>query len=322
MSAVRIRLLGGFELEFENQRTQRFPSRKARDLFAYLVLHRNSLHSREQLAGLFWGDVDDEHARRSLNTALWRARQMLPALHQDAAAQHVLRVTPREIGINNASKVWIDAAEFESRCALAEQSADREQQIALYAQAVSFYQGDLLPDCYEDWCIVERERLQYRYLGALSRLVRHHSAAGDHQLAIGYANRILACDPLREEVHRDLIRFHLAAGQTAAAVRQYRACEEVLRSELGTEPLPETRQILAAALAAPARAEPKPIAAAKPTRSGISAQQLLELAELCEQTRARLVEAARLLDRASSKPANRVRDAKDIPLGIRFAVGS
>src|SRR5260370_36036238 len=78
----------------------------------------------------------------------------------------------------------------------------------------------------------------------------HNTAMSEYDLAIDCARRILGCDPLREEVHRDLMRLHLTAGQPAAAMRQYRLCEELLRQELAVEPAPETRALLAPILGA------------------------------------------------------------------------
>ena len=99
-------------------------------------------------------------------------------------------------------------------------------------------------DCYEDWCLVERERLGRLYLGALGQLLTFHSQRQEYDAAMDCALRVLACDPLREEVHRDLIQLYLDAHQPAAALRQYRACEEVLRRDLGVDPMPETRALL------------------------------------------------------------------------------
>src|SRR6185312_9386448 len=72
VSTLRIRLFGSLDLERGGQPLERLPSRKARDLFAYLALQRQSNHAREQLAGVFWGDSDEDKARQALNTTLWR----------------------------------------------------------------------------------------------------------------------------------------------------------------------------------------------------------------------------------------------------------
>jgi DNA-binding SARP family transcriptional activator len=243
VSTLRIRLFGSLDLERDGQSLARFPSRKVRDLFAYLTLNRETAHPREQLAGLFWGDSDDDKARHSLNTALWRLNGVLTDGVGDRGRAQ-LRITPQEIGFNPVADFWLDIAEFESRCALADACTAPDQQAVLFKQAVSFYTGDLLPDCYEEWCIEERERLQCLYLRALGELLKYHAKRRCFDAAIDSARRILAVDSLREEVHRELIQLYLATGQTASALRQYRVCEELLQRELAVAPMPETQAML------------------------------------------------------------------------------
>ena len=44
--------------------------------------------------------------------------------------------------------------------------------------------------------------------------------------------RLIAADPLREDVHANLMRFFAAAGRPSEALRQYRDLERILRDEL------------------------------------------------------------------------------------------
>ncbi len=305
MSTLRIRLLGSLDLERDGRALDRFSSRKARDLFAYLAIQRQATHGRDHLAGTFWGDSCDDKARHALNTTLWRINKVLGA-DEGGRQNGYLRVSQRDIGFNAASDVWLDVAEFESRCAAAEQTANVAEQIALYQQAVSFYRGELLPDCYEDWCVIERERLQSLFVRALSRLMGHHAQRADHEQAIECGRRILGCDQLQEEVHRDLIQLYLDSGQPSAALRQYRTCEELLRHELAIEPALETRALLARILGLRQRpvpiGEPRSAAwiAPRSDMAGVAAQ-LEELTATCESLRVGLAHATELLARLTDE---------------------
>ena len=245
---LRIKLFGSLELERDGRPLARFASRKSGELFAYLALNRKAPHTREHLAGVFWGDSAEERARHALNTTLWRINRVLEPPESAASDAAICAITPQHIGFNAASDSgWTSP---NSRPAASSPSRRGADQFALYAQAVNLYRGDLLADCYEDWCIVERERLQGLYVRALAHLMAHNSSHAEYDLAIDCARRILGCDPLREEVHRDLMRLHLEAGQPAAALRQYRQCEDMLRDELGVDPAPETRALLTPILGA------------------------------------------------------------------------
>jgi DNA-binding SARP family transcriptional activator len=240
----------------------------------------------------------EERARHTLNTTLWRINRVLEPSDTPAGGRGHLRVSPQHIGFN-ATGVWLDVAEFESRCLLAEQTDALEQRFALYSQAIQLYRGDLLSECYEDWCIVERERLQGLYVRALAYIMAYNSQKSDYDRAIDCARRILSCDPLREEVHRDLMRLHLDAGQPAAALRQYRQCEDLLRHELGVQPAPETRALLTPILDATTHPDPSP-RSAPPRDLTVLSARIADLSAACEAASAQLAEAMTLLRELTS----------------------
>jgi DNA-binding SARP family transcriptional activator len=54
----------------------------------------------------------------------------------------------------------------------------------------------------------------------------------------------VAGEPLRESAHRALIRVHLQEGNRVEAIRQFTACKNILRDELGVEPSAELCEAL------------------------------------------------------------------------------
>ncbi|HEY5876424.1 MAG TPA: bacterial transcriptional activator domain-containing protein, partial [Ilumatobacteraceae bacterium] len=95
--------------------------------------------------------------------------------------------------------------------------------------ALAWYRGDLLPgDRYEEWATDRRERLQLRRLDVLR-------VAGEWR-------EVAELDPTDEDAHVELMRRHLAAGDSAAALRQYDHLERVLERELAMGPGAAARQ--------------------------------------------------------------------------------
>ena len=264
MGTLEIRLFGTLRVQRPGRPVRQFPTKRVKDLFSYLLIHRHTLHPREVLADLFWDGAKEHNPRRCLNTALWRLQRVLG--DPEPGSHPYLRVDAQRIGFNTASDSRLDVAEFESRGLWAEQigPATPEQQAALYQQQVDLYQGDLLVDCYEEWCLAERERLQRLHLRALGVLVDYHTGRAAHQQAIDCALRLLAADPLREDVHRKLIGAYLASQQPADARRQYQACLALLERELGVGPAPETEALLRPILRAAGGGSP--IGPAQPAR--------------------------------------------------------
>jgi pimeloyl-ACP methyl ester carboxylesterase len=98
---------------------------------------------------------------------------------------------------------------------------------------------------FEEWALFRREALRSRLVQALERLIEREFAAEDTRAAIAAATRLAGLDPLSESAQRQLIRAHLKAGDRAAAERQYEACAQLLKSDLGVAPDAQTRALMA-----------------------------------------------------------------------------
>ena len=93
--------------------------------------------------------------------------------------------------------------------------------------------GQLLPDWYEDWVEIERERLCELRAHALEALCHRLTTAGRFGEATEAGLAAVRDEPLRESAHRVLIGVHLAEGNRAAALHQYRAFALLLHEEVG-----------------------------------------------------------------------------------------
>ena len=75
------------------------------------------------------------------------------------------------------------------------------------------YRGDyLVEDLYEDWTMIERERLSNAHMDMLGRLAEHYIEAGRHQEGIGACYRVLEKDRCHEDSYRLLMRATPASG--------------------------------------------------------------------------------------------------------------
>jgi tetratricopeptide (TPR) repeat protein len=101
------------------------------------------------------------------------------------------------------------------------------------------------PHSYDEWVIPIRERLHQMYLEALDQLVDLIEQSDDRRTAIGYAERRLQQDTLREISYRRLMHLHALNGDRGSALRVYHDCASMLERELGAEPGPDTRAVYA-----------------------------------------------------------------------------
>lgn len=228
---LSIRLLGGFQLVQGQSPVATITSPGLQSLLAYLVLHAGIPQSRSQLAFLFWPDSSEAQARSHLRTSLHRLRRGL------LDADRFLRVDSRTVEWCADAPFALDVAEFQSALARAQLMTAREE----LEKAIALYRGDLVPGCYDDWILPERERLRQAFLKALEQLVRILESEGDYNAALNHAQHLLQLDPLQETTYHLLMRLHAEHGDRASVVRTFHTCENVLRQELEVEPSTETR---------------------------------------------------------------------------------
>lgn len=266
MSVLRAQLLGSPQVTVEG-RSVELGSGRIRAMLCFLLATRQ-FHSRERLASFFWPDVPEKNALASLRTALYELRR---ALGDQATV--FLVVERGRVGIDPAADIELDVTGLEAIGDACDDLTLEQLEAATSAWRGLFLDGVSVPDAYEfdDWVFLERDRLHQLYIGALCRIGEQHARHGAYDRAIDAARRVLAVDPLREEIHRALMRYLALDGQRAAALAHFRTCEDRLRRELDVEPLASTRQLyesIAAGAAFDAAEDgPSPIARAAANRS-------------------------------------------------------
>src|SRR5581483_5882198 len=120
----------------------------------------------------------------------------------------------------------------------------RSTALAAFRHAMELYGGPFLPDnMYEDWTVVERERLMMLFNDAAIRLGAMLLDEGLAHDAIGLGCSVLENDRAHEDAYRLLMRAHALLGERSTALRLYARCTAMLHEELGVEPMPETTQL-------------------------------------------------------------------------------
>jgi DNA-binding SARP family transcriptional activator len=220
---ARVVLLGGFAVELEGTEpgsTLDDLPRGVRRLVAYLGLADRP--TRAAVAGRLWPDVPEERAHGSLRSALWRLHKVAPGLVESSGGALFL-----------ARGVRVDVREFTqwARCVL-----DPGTDVGGIPSVDRGPPGELLPGWYDEWVLLERERLCQLRLHALEAWAGKLAAAGRYGEAIQAACAAVGVEPLRESAHRALVRVHLAQGNVAEAVRAYESFRALLAADLGVEP--------------------------------------------------------------------------------------
>ncbi|MER8967296.1 alpha/beta fold hydrolase [Mesorhizobium sp. M0159] len=234
MAGPHLYLLGGFDFAGDAAIVPAL-SRKARAMVAYLALQSGHGQSREKLATLLWGVNGETQARMSLRQAVSTVRK---AMQASGGGQFLTEGDKISLHVDGLD---FDVARFEALAA--------SLQPDNLEQALHVYRGDLLDgfglkeEAFEDWLRIERERLRAMAVAALDRLLAHYCATSDAASCVRVATRLLAMEPLREDIHRTLMRAYVAQGRVNLALKQYESCRDALRRQLDLRPESETRKL-------------------------------------------------------------------------------
>lgn len=220
--SFELRLFNGFDLRYGDFQVP-LP-RSAERLVAFLALHNRPLQ-RSFVAGTLWPDTTDDRAGANLRSSVWRLRR---------SGYSLVEVTATHLEL--APQLVVDVHELITLIWRILNPASEEREADLPAM---FAPADLLPGWYEDWIVVERERLRQLRLHALEVLCERLTSTKRFGPAVEAGLAAVREEPLRESARRVLIRAHLAESNLGEALREYRHYRQLLRDELGLSPSPE-----------------------------------------------------------------------------------
>jgi DNA-binding SARP family transcriptional activator len=243
---LQVRLFGHFEILCDGETMPLGRNGKALTILKYLLANRTRPVSQDHLMGWLWPESNLKKARWSLNSAIHGLRKLLSGCSFSASTNYVFL----EDGYYRLSpdvRVTMDVDDFDRHHERGRQlEKDRRMREAAveYEKAIELYRGDyLVEDLYEDWTMVERERLANAHIDILGRLAIHYMEVEQHQESIRACYRVLEKDRCHEDSYCLLMQCYSRLGLRARALHQYRMCEQILEQEYGTSPSPETRSL-------------------------------------------------------------------------------
>lgn len=230
-----INLLGGLTVTQARQPIPKLISRKADVLLAYVAQEQRP-HNREVLATLLWDDRTQKQALANLRTLISSLRK-----HAD----DFVDISWQAVALK--ADVWVDTAVFCQQLAEAQEKMPSAAAITKMETALELYVGDFLKGvlvrgsvALENWIQFTRESLRQQALDARQQLLTYYLQQGCYNDGIRHAAVLLEMDPLLEETHRQMMRLLAYSGQRQAALAQYETCVQLLDSEMGIPPEPET----------------------------------------------------------------------------------
>jgi DNA-binding SARP family transcriptional activator len=215
-----VHLLGGPYVTYAGRR--RIVPEGSKRLLAFVAL-RSGRVERRYAAGALWPYGDDLRAAGNLRSALWRLRRA--DIDVIAADKWSLALAPGTL---------VDVHRLVGWATRLIQKAAGPDDLSL--QHLPEDACNLLPGWYDEWVVLERERVRQRVLHGLEALTQLLTEEARYADAIEAAMRAVSDEPLRESAQRALLSVYLAQGNLAEARSAYAAFAGLLQRELGVEP--------------------------------------------------------------------------------------
>lgn len=222
-TGLDIRLLGEGAVTLDGRPIDALASTRVLRLFARIAVAPAGRVDRAQLAFDLWPDSSDAQARTNLRKLLHDVRVALPRIEE------LMQIDSGTIRWLEDAPVRVDVAEL--RAALERRDTD---------SVVQLFRCDLLPSCYDEWLLHERDRLRTAACDAMDAAAAEALRAGDPEAALQFGRAVLTADPLRETGYCVCMQALAARGERTEALRTYHRCVEVLERELGVTPDADT----------------------------------------------------------------------------------
>lgn len=261
---MHLALMGPVRLRWHGQTVGRL-SHPCRALLACIALSPTLTASRDQLAALIWGDLDESRAKRNLRHALFQLRAAVPQAALDA-----LVVDPGTIGFSEAT-VCVDALDLMAKIEAG--TVPSRSELAAVGHMLS---GLGQPrESLAIWQRAQQRDFLERVQLGLHALIDQGSDADVDTVA----GALLQLDPSDEVAARHMITQAHIRGDTGKALRIYRDLWDHLDAEFDTEPSETTQNLIVEIKSGAKPAAQRTTAPLLPARSGRQSVRVAPLNE-------------------------------------------
>jgi DNA-binding SARP family transcriptional activator len=221
---LSVRFFGYFEVLCAGRVVPLRCQSNAQTILKCLIINRLHPVSRDYLMGWLWPEASYKKARWSLNTSIYTLRRLLESTLPQGACKTLILQEQGHYFLAPSIQLWVDTDVFEDyymqgRCF--EKKGRREEAAAEYQKAIKLYRGDyLIEDLYEDWTMIERERLFHIFTSILSSLADYYTRVRLYHESIQTCYRLLQCDRYNENAYALLEESYEGLGLHERALRQ------------------------------------------------------------------------------------------------------
>ncbi|SDZ08560.1 Two-component response regulator, SAPR family, consists of REC, wHTH and BTAD domains [Evansella caseinilytica] len=197
---------------------------KARELFSYLIQHRDQYVRKDILIDLFWPESDVQKGYAQLYAAVYQIRKMLSSLQLDSTIISVeksykLHLNDVKLDVDEWEKEWKELPDI---------SVDT---LPKYQKVLTAYSGDYLDEDGYLWAENERERLRVHFNDTVKKVIAFYIEQQNYPEAMSLCQHVQNQYPQSEDSYFLLMQVYAATGNHLLVTQEYDKLSRMLAAE-------------------------------------------------------------------------------------------
>jgi ATP/maltotriose-dependent transcriptional regulator MalT/two-component SAPR family response regulator len=222
-------------------------TRKAEQLFYYLLLRGEQATENDHLIEVFWPGSGKKTGHYNLRKTIQYIRQTLELL--DDSLRDIIQARKGVYSLAPETEIVTDIAKFEHTVKrLRADTLKNENRTRLIDTGLELYRGDFAVGWYDNW--VEEKRRYYRnlYEELLAMKAAQCMEQRKYRDALQYYKDLIDLNIFEESYHRNYMTACAKCRRHEDIIHDYTKLVQVLKKDLNKTPEPETTRLYAALL--------------------------------------------------------------------------
>src|SRR5690606_16533957 len=219
----------------EQKLNVRWRTSKTKELFLFLLQHRQKLIRKEVIIDTFWPEMNWDKAFTHLYSTIYHIRKALESIGFN------IKILNYEDGyILDLNGVRLDVDEWEN--GLKELPPINSGTIPMHKKLIYLYQGEYLAETDYTWSEAERERIRSLWFGHSKKLADYYTSVGEFNEAITVYHKIQELYPYAEVSYLMLMKLYNKLSNRYQVEYQYHKMTEMLKNQFNVSPSAEVQK--------------------------------------------------------------------------------